>query len=133
MGFGLTKDDDLHADGSLQCSSALVVVVVVVVVLVGVAVVVVVVVVVVAVVVVVVVVGPHTLVGGLVFTCVSEPGGEENNIHVTAFGDHVQNTGIRLLLGTTYCARMWSKTHCHKHPCLWRACPNHFSWEPKTP
>ena len=40
------------------------------------------------------------------------------NVHVTAFGDHAQNTGIYSIfaLCTTCCARMWSKTHCHKHP-----------------
>ena len=26
---------------------------------------------------------------------------------------------------TTYCARMWSNTSCHKHLCFWRACPKH--------
>ena len=29
------------------------------------------------------------------------------------------------LLCTTYRAKMWSKTRCHKHPCLWRPCPKH--------
>ena len=24
---------------------------------------------------------------------------------------------------TTYCARMWSRTSCHKHLCFWRASP----------
>ena len=41
------------------------------------------------------------------------------SVHVTAFGDHAQNTGIYSIffaLCTTCCARMWSKTHCHKHP-----------------
>ena len=54
--------------------------------------------------------------------------GEDNNVHVTAFGDHAQNTGIHrsLALCTTYCTRMWSKTSCHKHLCFWRACPNHW-------
>ena len=91
---------------------------------------------VVVVVVVVVLVVPHTLVGGLVFSCASEPvcttgavffWGEDNNVHVTAFGDHAQNTGIHstFALCTTYCARMWSKTSCHKHLCFWRACPKH--------
>ena len=34
-----------------------------------------------------------------------------------AFGDHAQNRGISsvLPLCTTYCARMWNKTRCHKH------------------
>ena len=31
-----------------------------------------------------------------------------------------------LLLFATYCARMWSKTRCHWHPCLWRPCPKHW-------
>ena len=47
---------------------------------------------------------------------------------IYAFGDHAQNTGVFtafLLLCTTYCARMWSKTRCHTHPCLWRPCPKH--------
>ena len=88
-----------------------VVAVVVVVVVVVVAVVVVEVVVVVAVVV-VIVVAPHTLVGGLVFSCILEPvctigagfwGGSEvgwgdNNVHVIAFGAHAQNTGTTALL-----------------------------------
>ena len=40
------------------------------------------------------------------------------NVHVTAFGDHAQNTGITAFfaLCTTCCTRMWSKTRCHKHP-----------------
>ena len=31
-----------------------------------------------------------------------------------------------LPLCTTYCAGMWSKTCCRKHPCLWRPCPKHW-------
>ena len=27
-----------------------------------------------------------------------------------------------LFFSTTCCARMWNKTRCHKHPCLWRPC-----------
>ena len=30
-----------------------------------------------------------------------------------------------LRLCTTYCARVWSNTRCYKHPCLWRPCPKH--------
>ena len=29
-------------------------------------------------------------------------------------------------LRTACCARMWSKTRCHKHPCLWRPCRKHW-------
>ena len=88
------------------------IVVVVVVVVVVAVVVVVVAVAVVVVVVVAIVVAPHTLVGGLVFSCVLEPvctigagfwggqkcGGGDNNVHVIAFGDHAQNTGTTALL-----------------------------------
>ena len=76
-------------------------------------------------------------------------GREDNNIHVTAFGIMPKTLIIILqhlcsALCTTHCARMWSKTRCHKHPCtaycarmwsktschkhlcFWRACPNHW-------
>ena len=54
-----------------------------------------------------------------------------NTVHVTAVGDHAQMPKTLVLtaalpLCTTYCARMWSNTRCHKHPCLRRPCPKHW-------
>ena len=38
---------------------------------------------------------------------------------------HAQNAFIYSAFAfcTTYCARMWNKTRCHKHPCRGDPCP----------
>ena len=52
-------------------------------------------------------------------------GGDKNIIH-TASMHKTLAFAVFSPLCTTHCARMWNKTRCHKRPCQFRRCPNHW-------
>ena len=57
-------------------------------------------------------------------------GRDKNIIHIASMPKTLVFTAFSSVC-TTYRARLWNKTRCHKHPCVLRPCPKHWYLRPK--